>query len=227
MALKPDEPPRTLTLTMTPPLHSSILKSLLASIALLAGMLVATDAALAEPKAPLKELPRDVTRVAVVFSGGHDTEQVDHGRPVVLIAAALEVKPEAFREAFTHVHPAGPGSGGPTDGEARKNKAALMEALEKYGVTDDRLNTVSNFYRYPPGRGNLWKTKAAMANALVKNGVVIGYEIIDGGAGYSSAPTVTVPEIKGATAKVEITFGKDLETNGAVSAIRVSEAKAK
>jgi len=171
--------------------------------------------------AELRELPKDVTRVPVVFAGGHDTVPVDHGRPVILIAAALGVAPEVFREAFSHVHPAGPGSGGPTDAEARANKAALMNALGKYGITDDRLNAVSNFYRYPPGRGNLWKNRPATANALVKNGTVIGYEITDGGAGYSTAPTVTVPDVKGAAAKVEISFGKDMETNGAVSSITV------
>jgi hypothetical protein len=173
------------------------------------------------PAAEPKELPKDVTRVPVVFAGGHDTGPVDHGRPVILIAAALGVAPEVFREAFSHVHPAGPGSGGPTDAEARANKAALMNALGKYGITDDRLNAVSNFYRYPPGRGNLWKNRPAAANALVKNGAVIGYEITDGGAGYSTAPTVTVPDVKGVAAKVEISFGKDMETNGAVSSITV------
>jgi len=30
------------------------------------------------------------------------------------------------------------------------------------------LATVSNFHRYPPGRGNLWKTTPATADALVK-----------------------------------------------------------
>ena len=94
----------------------------------------------------------------------------------------VELKPEVFREAFSHVHPAGPGSGGPTEAEARQNKAALMNALGKYGVTNDRLDAVSNYYRYPPGRGGLWKNKPASANALVKNGAVIGYEITSGGS---------------------------------------------
>src|SRR5206468_1655940 len=92
-------------------------------------------------------------KVPVVFSGGHDTDPKDRGRPVVLIAGALGVAPEVFREAFSHVHPAGPGSGGPTDAEARANKAALMNALGKYGVTNERLDTVSNYYRYVRSRG--------------------------------------------------------------------------
>jgi hypothetical protein len=52
------------------------------------------------------EPPAGVTKVPVVFSGGHDTVVVDRGRPVVLIAAALGVPDEVFREAFSHVRPA-------------------------------------------------------------------------------------------------------------------------
>lgn len=177
----------------------------------------------AEPKA----LPPGVTRVAVTFSGGHETVPVDHGRPVKLIAAALGVKDEVFRDAFSRVHPAGPGSGGPTREEAQANKKVLMDALGKFGITNERLDTVSNFYRYPPGRGNRWKTQPATANALVKNGAVIGYEIISGGYGYTTPPTVSVPGIAAATAKVELAFGKDFETNGAVSAITVAQGKGK
>jgi hypothetical protein len=200
---------------------SRITKTLPAWVAFAALLFIAGNALHAEPK----ELPKDVTRVPVVFSGGHETEGVDHGRPVVLIAAALGVKPEIFREAFSHVHPAGPGSGGPTEAEARRNKAALMKALAQYGVTDERLNEVSNFYRYPPGRGNIWKNKPASADAWVKDGVVIGYDITDGGFGYTTPPAVSVPNIGGAVAKVEISFGKDMKANGAVSAITISEKK--
>lgn len=104
---------------------------------------------------------------AGVFTEGHDTDPRDHGRPVVLVAAALGVTPEVFRDAFSPVHPAEPGSGGPTDAEARANKAALMSALGKFGVTDEKLNEVSNFYRYPPGSRDLRRHKAAVTNALV------------------------------------------------------------
>ena len=177
----------------------------------------------AEPKA----LPPGVTRVPVTFSGGHETVPVDHGRPVVLIAAALGVKDEVFRDAFRRVHPAGPGSGGPTREEAQANKKVLMDALGKFGITNERLDTVSNFYRYPPGRGGMWKVTPATANALVKNGAVIGYEITSGGAGYSTLPSVSVPGIAGAAAKAELAFGKDFETNGSVSAITVAQGKGK
>jgi hypothetical protein len=182
---------------------------------------LANDGA-ASSKSPL---PPGVTRVPVEFSGGHETVPVDHGRPVVLIAAALGVQDEIFREAFSHVHPAGPGSGGPTDAEARANKQALMSRLGQYGVTDDRLNTVSNFYRYPPGARSLWRNKAASANAMVKDGAIVGYENTDGGYGYTTPPAVRVPGMDGATAKVTLSYGKDFETNGAVSVIAAADAK--
>ncbi len=172
-----------------------------------------------------KTLPAGVTRVPVVFSGGHETDPVDHGRPVVLVAAALGVKPEVFRDAFSNVHPAGPGSGGPSDSEARANKAVLMNALGKHGVSNERLNEVSNFYRYPPGSRNLWKNQPAAASALVKDGAIIGYEVTSGGYGYTTSPTVTVPGITGAPAKVEIAYGKDMEANGSVAAITLANAQ--
>ncbi|MES2598488.1 MAG: hypothetical protein V4662_24345 [Verrucomicrobiota bacterium] len=180
----------------------------------------------AEPKA----LPAGTQRVPVIFSDGHDTEGVDRGRPVKLIAAALGVKDEVFRDAFSNVRPAGPGSGGPTGDEARRNKKVLMDALGKHGITNERLDEVSNFYRYPPGRGNLWKTKPAEANALVKDGKIVGYEIVSGGAGYTTLPTVSVPGVSGvsgAAAQVKLSFGKDFDTNGAVSGIEVQQGKAK
>src|SRR4051812_1979791 len=74
------------------------------------------------------QAPADTTaakEVPVVFAGGYETNPVDHGRPVALVAGALGVAPEVFREAFGHVHPAGPGNG-PEPEQVRDNKAALM-----------------------------------------------------------------------------------------------------
>lgn len=161
-------------------------------------------------------------KLPVVFTGGYETDPRDHGRPVVLIAAALGVKPEVFRDAFSGVHPAGPGRGGPTREEARTNKAALMSVLGKYGITNERLDEVSNYYRYPPGSRDLWKHRPAVAMALVKDGVVTAFEITDGGAGYTTPPSVSIPGMKDVAIKVELTFGKKLETNGSVSAISLA-----
>ena len=176
------------------------------------------NAAPAQDATPETIAPTDVTRVPVTFAGGHETLEVDRGRPVVLIAAALGVAPAVFREAFSRVKPAGPGRG-PTGDEARQNKAALLGALGKYGVTNERLDEVSDFYRYPPGRGGVWKSAPASANALVKNGAIIGYEITDSGTGYSSPPAVSVAGFADAHPKVELNFGKDFASNGAVKSI--------
>src|SRR4051794_34240316 len=70
------------------------------------------------------------TKVPVTFTGGHDLDPRDNGRPVVLIAAALGVKAEVFREAFRGVTPAG--NRQPTGEEARRNKEALMKVLAPY-----------------------------------------------------------------------------------------------
>jgi hypothetical protein len=183
-------------------------------VALLAGIAPAAD----------RELPKDVTRVPVTFTDGHETDPRDHGRPVILIAAALGVSSEVFREAFSHVRPA-PAGTEPEPNQVRQNKAALLTALGKYGVTNDKLDAVSNYYRYVPGRDKLWTNKPAVAFALVKNGTVIGYEVTQGGSGYSSPPRVSVPDVKNAKAKVELAFGKNLENNGSISAITVPPEK--
>jgi hypothetical protein len=165
-------------------------------------------------------------RVPVVFSGGHETDPRDGGRPVVLIAAGLGVPPEVFRETFSHVRPARAGTE-PEPEQVRENKAALLAGLGKYGVTNDELDAVSNYYRYVRSRGELWPVQPATANALVRNGVVTGYEIISGGSGYTSPPTVTVANVTGAPAAVELSFGKDLKRNGAIAAIKVAPVAAK
>ncbi|MDB6117150.1 MAG: hypothetical protein JWO08_931 [Verrucomicrobiaceae bacterium] len=163
---------------------------------------------------------QSIKRVPVVFSEGHETEGVDRGRPVVLVAGALGVAPEVFREAFSHVHPAGAGER-PEEGQVRENKAALMKALGKYGVTNDKLDAASNYYRYVRSRGELWPTKPAVANAVIQNGVATKIELVSGGSGYSSPPTVTVPGMAEATFKVQLAFNKKFEKNGSVAAITI------
>lgn len=168
--------------------------------------------------------PDGVERVPVKISGGHDTERVDHGRPVKLIAAALGVKDEVFRDAFSNVHPAAPGSGGPTGDEARANKKVLMDALGPYGITNERLDEVSNYYRYRPGDNRLWWHEDASAVALVKDGAVVGYEVTDAGSGYTTSPAVTVPGYPDAKVKVELSFGEQLKTNGSIAALTLPKS---
>jgi hypothetical protein len=156
----------------------------------------------------------------VVISGGYNTDPQDGGRPVVLIAAALGVSTEVFRDAFSGVTPAGAGSSGPTSEEAQKNKAALISVLAPYGITNERLDEVSNFYRYIGVKGQVWSRTPAAATAIITNGVVTGIKITNPGAGYSSTPTITVMGPNGKiTATATVTYTSDFKTNGSISAI--------
>ncbi len=132
--------------------------------------------------------------VTLKIQGGHETGPVGNGRPVVLIAAALGVPTEVFREAFSGVSPAGAGQ--EVDEErANANKAVLLGALAPYGVSNDRLDEVSNFYRYVESAGELWSHRDATVVAVVENGVVTSISVTDAGFGYSSVPTVTLPPV--------------------------------
>ena len=113
----------------------------------------------------------------------------------------------------------------PDPDQVRRNKEALMAALAPYGVTNERLDTVSNYYRYARSRGELWPTTPAVAYALVKGGVVTGYAVTSGGSGYSSPPTVSVPNIAGADGAAQLAFSQDFDTNGSVSAITLPGSK--
>ena len=162
----------------------------------------------------------DEEKIKLTVIGGHETDPRDRGRPVVLIGNALGVTPEVFREAFSHVKPAPAGSE-PEPAQVNRNKAALLGALSRYGVTNDMLDRVSNYYRYQPGSGHLWPTTPATAFATIKNGAVTSISIPEAGAGYSSLPKISVlghPEI---ALKATLAFGRDLKTNGSLSAITV------
>lgn len=167
----------------------------------------------------------DGKRVRAVLTGGHETDPVDRGRPVKLIAAALGVSDEVFRKAFSGVRPA-PAGTSPDRNRVQQNKAALMAVLGPYGITNDRLDEVSDYYRYNGRRGELWRNKPAVVDALLENGAVTGFEIIDGGSGYSSPPQIAVPGFELA-AEVQLSYGKQFETNGSISAVRLNRTKRK
>jgi hypothetical protein len=135
-----------------------------------------------------------------------------------LIASALGVKPEVFRDAFSKVKPAR--NGQPTPEHARANKQVLMAALGKHGITNERLDEVSNYYRYQPQSGELWNHVPAQATAIIENGKVVGFEISNPGSGYCSGPRVTVA---GYDVKVTATIGysQDFQTNGSLISLEV------
>lgn len=163
----------------------------------------------------------DETKVSVSFSGGHDTDPKDHGRPVVLIAAALGVKTEVFREAFSGVTPAR--NGKPSGEEARRNKEALMKVLKPHGITNERLDEVSDYYRYQPQKGDLWKNTPAKAHAIVVDGKIKEIVVTEPGSGYSTPPTATVKGLEKVPLKVSLKFGKDLKKNGSIGTIEVAK----
>jgi hypothetical protein len=162
------------------------------------------------------------TKMPVIFSGGYETDGRDRGRPVILVASALNVPPDVFRKAFSGVHPAH-GDGGPTDHQARDNKAALMSVLGPYGVTDERLNEVSNRYRYRREQGEMWPNKDATAYAMVRDETVTGFVVTDGGYGYSSPPTVTVEGLPAAKATAKLMFSTDFNKNGSVVTVDLAK----
>ncbi|MFT5027892.1 MAG: hypothetical protein ACI9VS_000311 [Candidatus Binatia bacterium] len=160
------------------------------------------------------------SKVAVTFSGGHETDPQDRGRPVLLIASALGVSPQVFRDAFSSVTPSR--SGPPSHDEARANKRILLNALGKYGVTNDQLDEVSNFYRYRPQDGELWKHSPAQAEAIITDGKVTEIILTDPGYGYSSPPKVTLPGFPKLAIDISLKFGADLKKNGGVTSIGLS-----
>ena len=160
--------------------------------------------------------------VTVTVSGGYDTDPQDHGRPVVLIAAALGVPTEVFREAFSGVTPAELSSGGPTAEEAQSNKAALLKVLAPYGITNERLDEVSNYYRYNGQKSRTWKITPATVAPIVGDGVVKGVTVTNPGSGYSSAPTITITTPSGTTtAKATVSYSKDFAKNGSLSSVAI------
>jgi hypothetical protein len=162
-------------------------------------------------------------KVPASFSGGHEIGKKDYGRPVVLMAAALDVKPEEFREAFSGVTPAR--GRGPTGDEARKNKQALMKVLAPLGVTNERMDEVADYYRFRPQRGELWPTSDAKAQAIVENGKIERIVVTEPGSGYSSPPAVKVDGFPEMEFRVTLGFGKNLKKNGTIAAVEIVPTK--
>lgn len=158
---------------------------------------------------------------AVSFSGGHDIGREDHGRPCVLIAAALGVKTEVFREAFSGVRPAK--GRGPTGEEARRNKDALLKVLAPHGVTNERLDEVSNYYRFRPQNGELWTHVDAKAKAVVEGGKLVRVEVTEPGSGYTTPPNVVVKGFEKVDLVVKLHLDKDLARNGSIESIQIKK----
>lgn len=138
---------------------------------------------------------------------------------MALIAAALGAETEVFRDAFSGVTPAH--GRGPSEAEARANKKVLLDALGMYGITNERLDEVSDYYRYQPQSGELWKHTPATATATVENGEVVGVKITNSGAGYTVPPTVVVAGHPNVKIEATIEFTQDFQTNGRLASLTV------
>jgi hypothetical protein len=114
------------------------------------------------------------------------------------------------------VIPAGAGEE-PDPEQVRRNKDALLKVLAPYGVTNERLDEVSNYYRYNGSAGEVWRRSAATARAVVRKGKVVALRIVKAGAGYSSTPRLTVVGYPAARVRATIAYGTDLATNGRIS----------
>jgi hypothetical protein len=166
----------------------------------------------------------DNTKLPITFSGGHEIARNDLGRPCVLIAAALKVEPDVFREAFSGVTPSR--SGPPSGEEARRNKSALMKVLGPHGVTNDRLDEVSNYYRFRRDSGKIWPTTEAKAHAVVVGGRITKIVVTELGSGYCYPPKATVQGMDGISLKVKLHLDTDLAKNGGIESIAVAKPAA-
>jgi len=156
----------------------------------------------------------------MVILGGHETNRLDRGRPVVLVAGALGVPSQVFRDAFRAVRPAPSGSE-PDPRQVGSNKEALLSALGPYGITNERLDQVSDYYRYNPSNGGLWRNVVASASAFEYSGGRIEARITNPGAGYTSVPQITIVGRPDLEATATVTFSHDLAKNGSIQTITI------
>ncbi|HEY0009861.1 MAG TPA: hypothetical protein VGB55_14125 [Tepidisphaeraceae bacterium] len=182
--------------------------------------IIVVSASLLFAQEPATQPAVEGVKVPLKIEGGHDLDQRDGGRPVVLIAAALNVPEQVFRDVFKNVRPAH--GRGPSKEEARANKKVLLDGLAKYGVTNERLDEVSNYYRYKPQDGGLWRHTPAAGYAMVKDGVVTAVTMTEPGRGYTTPPTITAD---GATTKLTATLvlGTDLAQNGSIKSVEIAK----
>ena len=150
--------------------------------------------------------------VPVTISGGFELHSNDYGRPVPLYASMLGVPPAVFRRAFSGVHP-DPGHD-PSTEDQQANKDALMSVLAPYGVTNDELDRVANYYRFDSTQGETWPHRGAKAEATVRNGKVVAVRMIDAGAGYTYPPKASIRGFPRARVAARIVFTKQFRTNG-------------
>jgi hypothetical protein len=107
----------------------------------------------------------------------------------------------------------------------RRKKAVPLGALARYGVTNDELDRVSNYYLYRPGRGERWPVEAADGYALIKDGAGLSVVVTWPGSGCNAPPTVSVPGHPEVSLEAGLHFDRDLKKNGSVVSVTPARAK--
>jgi len=156
----------------------------------------------------------------ITISGGHETDDIDAGRPVFLIGSMLGITGEQFRDAFSYVTPEE--NGHLNDETAQANKVKLLAQLEPYGITNDEINSVTDYYRYYPGDINIWPYAHVVLDATISNGTVTSFKVISGGHGYTSNVTIVVDGYGNIPVNAIISYTDSFETNGAIDTITVN-----
>jgi len=151
--------------------------------------------------------------VMVTVSGGHEIPDTDKGQPLELIGGLLGITGAQARDSFYYPFP--------KDGNLNDWNALFLEQLEYYGLRVDELDIA--LIRYLPTTEGVWNYTHADLRAIIENNVVVGFEIIDGGRGYTSQPTITVEGYDDVGVEMTISYTKDFETNGAITDIRLRE----
>jgi len=153
----------------------------------------------------------------VTVSGGHEITVADRSRPVDLIGAIVGITGEQVRNAFDY--PVPENAGNLNDEEAAAaNRAALLAQLEEYGVTGDEFDIATNYYQYFIV-GGVWSYAHAQLKAIIEDNELVGFEIVYGGRGYTSEPSITVEGYGRIEVDITISYTDDFETNGAITAI--------
>ncbi|MDG1895512.1 MAG: hypothetical protein P8J37_11420 [Fuerstiella sp.] len=104
---------------------------------------------------------------------------------------------------------------------ARANKKVLMDAIGRYGVSNERLDEVSDYYRYNRSAGEVWKHSPPTTTATVRDGRVTGFDITDPGNGYLVPTSVSVVGFSDIDVEAKIEFSDDFRTNGRIVSITV------
>ncbi len=95
-----------------------------------------------------------------------------------------------------------------------------MKSLGTQGVSNDRLDEVSDYYRFQPQSGKIWTHKPAKAHALIVDGKIERIVVTDPGHGYCSAPKIVVLAMRKRSLKSSSSSRRISKRMGAIKEIK-------